>query len=149
MGMNKRLSALSIALVLALSACGEASTEAPGAPGGPETSSTSTDPHAVQAVYENVSYYGACGNEVLHHDSLTLYPLHDDEEIDVTSYSAGSGLPFYGFGMGLRVPAISEPGPGDDVGTLTLYADGYARFVSDSGTEIWLTQEQRDYNWVC
>ncbi|MCK0110787.1 hypothetical protein MWU75_01340 [Ornithinimicrobium sp. F0845] len=51
--------------------------------------------------------------------------------------------------MGVHILTVSEPGPGDDIGTLTVYADGRAHYVSDSGQEIWLVDEHRTYNWVC
>lgn len=107
---------------------------------GAQTSPGGDDPSVVE-VYEDVSFYGACGNEILVHEDLVLYPLLPEEEIDVTRYGAG---------MGVRFSAVAPPGPGDDIGTLTLYDDGYARFVSENGEyDIWLTEEERDYDWVC
>jgi hypothetical protein len=48
------------------------------------------------------------------------------------------------------VPAVVAPGPGDDIGDVTVFADGLALFESDSGDlTTWLTREQRTYNWVC
>ena len=58
------------------------------------------------------------------------YPINDD--------AAPSGL------MG-----VAPPGPGDDVGTMILYAGGMARFESDSGRVIWLIDQQQTYNWLC
>lgn len=119
---------LLVALLVTVAACGT------------QTSPGGDDPSVVE-VYEDVSFYGACGNEVLHHEDLVLYQLLPEEEIDVTRY---------GSGMGVHVRAVAPPGPGDDIGTLTLYDDGYARFVSENGEyDIWLTEEERDYNWVC
>jgi hypothetical protein len=47
-------------------------------------------------------------------------------------------------------PRVAEPGPGDDVGTLVVWADGVARWVSDSGNlDVWLIAEELTYDWVC
>ena len=52
-----------------------------------------------------------------------------------------------GFGGLARV---MEPGPGDDVGTLVIWADGVARFVSDSGDlTAWMVTDEITYDWVC
>ena len=125
---------LSVALVL--SGCGDQSPS-----GQPQDPSASPTGATVVEVYEDVSYYGACGNEVLHHEDLVYYPLLSEEleDFDPTPYALGPG----------PLPAVAPPGPGDDTGTLTVYSDGYARFVSDSGMETWLTEESREYNWVC
>lgn len=121
---------LVVALLVAVAAC------AAQTPGTEEPTASE-----VVAVHEDVDYYGACGNEVLQLDGERFYPLLEDEEIDTTRY---------GSGMGVHVSTVSLPGPGDDVGTLTVYGDGYAHFVSDSKTfDIWLTSESRTYNWVC
>ena len=40
------------------------------------------------------------------------------------------------------------PGPGDDIGVMVIYADGMARFESKSGRVIWLTSDERIYNWT-
>jgi hypothetical protein len=45
--------------------------------------------------------------------------------------------------------AVPPPGPGDDVGTLIVYADGMARYESDSGNVMWLTNVEPEYTWVC
>ena len=45
---------------------------------------------------------------------------------------------------------VSPPGPGDDTGTLVVWADGVARWTSDSGNlDVWLVDEPITYNWVC
>ena len=50
-------------------------------------------------------------------------------------------------GQFARVPA---PGPGDDVGTLVVWADGVGRWTSDSGDiDVWVVDEELTYNWVC
>jgi hypothetical protein len=32
---------------------------------------------------------------------------------------------------------------------MIVYIDGNARFQSDSGRVVWLTDEEQTYNWVC
>jgi len=41
------------------------------------------------------------------------------------------------------------PGPDDATGTLAVYSNDIARFESDRGRVIWLTTDERTYNWVC
>lgn len=133
---RRSVPALLLAVAVGLSACGE---QSPGdQPIDPSASPTGA---TVVEVYEDVSYYGACGNEVLRHGDLVLYPLLQEEleDFDPSPYAMGPG----------PLPAVAPPGPGDDTGTLTVYSDGYARFESDSGTETWLTEQTREYNWVC
>jgi hypothetical protein len=105
-----------------------------------------TSPIEIARVVENFPYYGACGNETVPVGGTTYYPVlrrHLDE-IDESRYPLGaddaapSGL-----------VRVVPPGPGDDVGTMILYTDGMARFESDSGRIIWLTNEEQTYNWVC
>lgn len=139
--------ALCLLLATTLAACGQ-QDQTGGDPGAGTEQTTATPPEqqdpAVVAVHEDVSYYYACGNEVLHHEvdgaELVYYPLLREEEHDPTRY---------GTGMGVRFGAVVPPGPGDDTGTLTVYDDGFARFVSDSGRETWLHEDSRDYNWIC
>lgn len=128
--------ALLLAATMALTACGEDLS-----PGTTDPSQSPTGATVVE-VLEDVEYYGACGNEVLHHGDLVYYPLLPEEREDFDPEP-------YAMGLGMVLPAVAPPGPGDDTGTLTIYADGYARFESDSGRETWLTEEERDYNWVC
>jgi hypothetical protein len=48
------------------------------------------------------------------------------------------------------VGRVVAPGPGDDVGTLVIYQNGLAYWVSDSGDlDTWLTDTELTYNWVC
>jgi hypothetical protein len=38
---------------------------------------------------------------------------------------------------------VVDPGPGDDIGTLTVWADGVARWESDSGNlATWLVDDE-------
>ena len=133
---------------MAINACAEANQPSAADP----TTTTSeppvppTSPIDVVRVLKHFEYYGACGNETVTVESTTYYPVlpRDRDEIDDSRYPLGdddaapSGL--------LRV---APPGPGDDVGTMILYTDGMARFESDSGRVIWLTDEEQSYNWVC
>lgn len=100
-------------------------------------------------VVDNVEYYGACGNETLVVGSSTFYPLLPDERaaLDTSKYPLNhpNGL-VSGIGGKVRV---QEPEPGDDIGTLTVYSDGIARFESDSGRIVWLSTDQRTYDWDC
>jgi hypothetical protein len=111
----------------------------------PTTAAPPTTVAAIEVVdvFEGVDYYGACGNETVVVDGTQLYPLLPIEldHLDESMYP----LPGEREGMARVMP----PGPGDDVGTMVLYSDGVARFQSDSGRVIWLTQESRVYNWVC
>ncbi len=132
---------LVLALTVTVAAC---ATEPPGqdqpVPGAHSSGGGGEEPEAF-AVHHDVEYYGACGNEVLRLGRETYYPLLEDEELDVIRYGSGTGV---------HVSTVERPGPGDDIGTLTVYSDGYARFVSDSGTyDIWLTEQEREYTWEC
>lgn len=141
--------ALALALGAGLTGCGEdtgPTGEGSQATASPTEESPTAEPDpVVVAVYEEVEFYGACGNEPLTHEvdgeRISYYPLLMEEE--------GPDVTRYGSGMGVRFGAVAPPGPGDDVGTLTVYDDGYAHFVSDSGQEYWLHEEPRDYNWIC
>lgn len=127
-------------LVAAVAGCGGSID--PVAPG--------TGPAVVEVV-EDVDYYYACGNEILElADGRRFYPLVEQDSVDPDDYlsapvEASEGLVL---AAGL-VLAVVEPGPGDDTGTLTIYDDGMAYFVSDSGIEAWLDDEERQYEWVC
>jgi len=156
--------------VLALAACGSEDPQPvpPEGDGGTTTAAPATV--AVEQVYRDVRFYGACGNEVLHHQGATLYPLLPEEldGFDESPYrpeATASGADRLGQTPGVvlaaagapglvavapALPAVPAPGPGDDVGTLTVYEDGTAHFISDSGSiETWLTDELRTYSWDC
>lgn len=46
-----------------------------------------------------------------------------------------------------RVPS---PAPGDDIGTLVVWADGVARWVSKSrDLDVWMIDDEIVYTWVC
>jgi hypothetical protein len=97
-----------------------------------------------------VEYYPACGNELLEHDGTTWYPFKPTtdwpEPIFDGPTASALGLPHGGRG----VAAVAAPGPGDDVGTLVVYDNGIAYWMSDSLTlGTWLTTKRITYNWVC
>ncbi len=145
-----RLIHVSLAGLLLLAACGDpgaapgdtvpadpavAATIVPGAPG--------VD---IAAVYERVEYYGACGNETVTVEGVTYYPVlgEDLPEIEV------GRSPLVGAMLGIvgrlgAAPQVAPPGPGDDIGDMIVYTDGIARFESDSGWVIWLTDQEQTY----
>jgi hypothetical protein len=48
------------------------------------------------------------------------------------------------------VRRVPSPGPGDDIGTLVVWADGVARWTSESGKlDVWMIDEVISYSWVC
>jgi hypothetical protein len=145
--------------VAALAGCGSDSEDAgteTSTPGStPVSSPTLPAPSGVEVamVLEDVEYYGACGNEILDLDEGTFYPLTSDEveALQEELYATLVGTPAAGTepaGM-IAAPRVAPPGPGDDVGTLVVYADGVARFESDSGQVRWLSDEVHEYNFVC
>ena len=149
-----RLKYVSLAGLLVLAACGDTG-DAPG-----NTASTDTEPVvttvaptsevAIAAVFERVEYYGACGNETVTVGGVTYYPiLHEDlPDLGLDRYplvAAMLGM----FGSFAAAPRVAPPGPGDDIGDMIVYVDGTARFESDSGWVIWLTDREQTYGWDC
>lgn len=149
--------------VLLVGGCGDLSREA--IPDG------SAAPGRVAQVHEDVAFYPACGNEVLDLNGTTWYQLLPDEQraprrypddensmgpaspatfTTVRSALRPSQEPKMTLTRGIKAPAVVAPGPGDDVGDVTVFTDGLALFESDSGDlTTWLTREQRTYNWEC
>lgn len=131
------MSAASLALVALLAGCQ-----------GDEPSAGSTE---VAETIAEVDYYYACGNEVLElPDGRRFYPFVDQDHVDENAYlsaplpqSASARL------ATVTLIAVPMPEPGEDTGTLTIFEDGTARFVSETGIEAWLTDEEQTYNWVC
>lgn len=71
----------------------------------------------------------------------------DQDAVDEDAY-LGASTPRTASALFLAAAlAVPAPEPGDDIGTLTIYEDGTARFESESGTEAWLTEEEQTYNW--
>ena len=94
-----------------------------------------------------VDYYGACGNEILELDGERWYPIASEDlggqPFDTTRYAA---LP----PVAPSLVRVAPPGPGDDTGTLYVFADGIGRFVSDSGLiDNWLTTVEQEYLFAC
>jgi hypothetical protein len=106
------------------------------------------EPVAIAGVVEGVEYYIGCANEPVTIDGTVWYPLAEfefgDEVAEIVAIAREPHRGVRGF-----APRVAPPGPGDDVGTLVVYADGVARYESDSGQAIWLTSEQQTYRWVC
>lgn len=149
--------------VLLVGGCRDLSRE--GSPGG------SAAPGTVVQVHEDVAFYPACGNEVLDLYGTTWYqllpeeqrPMPDDLDYENSIAPASPGTftmvrsalrpsqePSMSLTHGRNVPAVVAPGPGDDVGDVTVFTDGLALFESDSGDlTTWLTLEERTCNWVC
>lgn len=128
---------ITVAVAALLAGCGG---------GGPEP-----DPEVpVSETIEDVDYYFACGNEVLElPDGRRFYPFEDQDAVDDEAYLGAPKSQTTSAFLVATTLAVPPPDPGDDTGTLTIYRDGTARFVSDSGTEAWLTDEERTYNWEC
>jgi len=117
----------------------------------PETdpSTTDTTARSIEAiVHDDFTYYGACGNEVVEVFGTMFYPLLPEQValLDLSIYPVFSPARS---SSGLARPRVGPPGPGDDVGTMTVYSDGVARFESRSGIMIWLSDREQSYNWVC
>ena len=120
------------------------------------TAPRTTAPVPIVAVHEGVAFYPACGNETLRFDGVTWYQLNHydgyDEEY-AAIYQAFADAEREPSPVGVRrgfAPAVVAPGPGDDVGTLVIWADGVARWVSDSGDlDVWMVDDEITYNWAC
>lgn len=160
--LRRAVQAGTAALALAaLCGCGQAAGPGSGSGSGNEpVGATTTAPSVgtVVAQHEDVEFYPACGNEVLWHEGTKWYPLprddHErldrDHEVGATAAGTPHTSPVVVLASARPLPAVAEPGPGDDIGTVTVYDDGLARFESDSGDLVaWLTTEPRTYNWDC
>jgi hypothetical protein len=143
---------LAVAASLTVGAC--ASNDEPAASGPTTTGLSSgstalpvptTGPIAIARVVDNFEYYGACGNETVEVGRTTFYPVlpRHRSQIDESRYPLDDGSAPAG------LTRVAPPGPGDDVGTMIVYTDGMARFESDSGRVIWLTDHEQTYTWVC
>jgi hypothetical protein len=114
-------------------------------------------PVGIVGVYEATEFYPACGNETLDHQGVTWFPLvrmgfnpvdpNLQDRIDEVLSSEREESPVAGVHGFARVVA---PGPGDDIGTLVVWADGVARWVSDSGNlDVWMIDDSIRYTWDC
>ncbi|MGH9135232.1 MAG: hypothetical protein ACRDZZ_14935 [Ilumatobacteraceae bacterium] len=119
---------------IALSACGsddptQAAPEPTDALAGTAPVVTSNSPVPTRATP------GAAPVEVVGlYESIEFYPACGNETLDHQD-----GL-----------TRVAPPGPGDDIGTLVVWADGVARWTSDSGDlDVWMIDDEIVYNWVC
>ena len=104
--------------------------------------------------YPGVAFYPACGNEILEYEGSTWYPLLPDDQkpapTDLAQPTAQALGASGGRGISTSVHFVVAPGPGDDTGTLTIFDDGTAYWVSDNGDlDTWLTTDEITYDWVC
>lgn len=155
-GTGTRIIGVLLAAAVAGCAGGGEGSGAPGdadATGVDDATAASGGDRGVVEVVDDVGYYGACGNETLElDDGRRFYPLLP-EEIEQLGVENSYGEEATGE-LVIAAPvsvvlAVSEPGPGDDVGSLTIFDDGFARFDSESGWELWLTEDERTYEWEC
>ncbi len=132
-----------LAAAASLAACGSAAS--PG--GGVDPGS----PGRLIEVMEQVSYYPACGNEVLVVDGTSWFPVAIEDPYARPSIAALASGGVAGRGTSrIVIPAVAAPGPGDDLGTLTVYEGGLAFWLSNSGDlSTWLTTARQEYGWVC
>ncbi len=120
-------------------------------------------PGAQIATYLGVRFYPACGNETLAYEGKVWFPFRPTNPEDfpqavagaTDAAAAGRGLTGSGAASvpgtaSASVGMVIAPGPGDDVGTLTVYDGGFAYWISDSGDlDTWLTDTKIEYLWVC
>ena len=156
---NFRVVAAAIAfaagLLLGISGC-TAPGSLPGPVPGPDGRLDLGSPGAQIATYDGVRFYPACGNETLAHEGKVWFPFRpaNPEDFPQRDASAAS-LPGLAGASGpgtvsASVGMVIAPGPGDDVGTLTVYEGGFAYWISDSGDlDTWLTNTKIEYNWAC
>lgn len=125
-----------------------------------ETSPTTTespDPVPILDVYDDVEFYPACGNETLNHSGQMWYPIARvgfdpmdaslQETVDAVLGVEREESPVARMQGLVRV---SPPEPGDDVGTMVVWADGVARWVSDNGDlDVWMIDREITYTWDC
>ena len=118
---------------------------------------TQTTPVEVAGVYEGVEFYPACGNETLRHQGVTWYPVVQvgfdpmdpalQRRVDEVLAVDREDSPVVGVHGFARIPS---PGPGDEIGTLVVWADDVARWVSDSrDLDVWMIDDEIRYSWVC
>ncbi|WP_144276243.1 hypothetical protein [Demequina sp. NBRC 110053] len=119
-------------------------------------------PGEVVHTVAGVEYYPACGNETLIAGDTTYYPFtpantwdFPQSEASGVALSAIPGDANLGFARAsaLRpshLRTVVAPEPGDDTGTLVVYANGFAHWSSDNGElATWLTTTEIEYAWVC
>jgi len=122
----------------------------------PETGAATPEATVVDVI-DDVSFYPACGNEQLELDGVVWYQVQQAEYPEiydraVTGYRENTpeGIGPQGFAPHGFAPRVGAPGPGDDIGTLVVWSDDVAYFVSDSGDlSAWLVREELTYRWEC
>lgn len=109
------------------------------------------EPVPLQGVYEGVEFYPACGDERLVHEGVTWYQVHEADYPEVWAAVVAAVREEPPAADAVRgLVRVAPPGPGDDVGTLVVWFDGVARWVSDSGTlSTWMVDDELSYDWVC
>ncbi len=163
-----------LACIVVLNACGPDDPQPAAAPPGetlvaaqpttptssqgtPATGTTSSTPVDIAGVYESIEFYPACGNEPLQHEGVTWYPIvHTGfdpidaalrariDEVFAVNREDSPVVGAHGFAR------VVAPGPGDDIGTLVVWSDGVARWVSDSRElDVWMIDDEIIYTWVC
>lgn len=137
----------------------ESPTPTPTPSTAPSTTPTTElpDPVAILGVYDAVEFYPACGNERLDHLDQTWFqiafvgfdPIVPELQDEVNAVLAVEREePPVPAMQG--VARVAAPGPGDDTGTLVIWADGVARWVSASGDlDVWMIDDEVPYLWVC
>ena len=151
-----------VAATLALSACGDDepvstppppdSTTAPSTVTIPPPSTTDAPEATVVEVYDGVDFYPACGNEQLSHDGTTWYQVQQNEYPEIYERVTNGNREDPPETVAVRgfAPRVVAPGPGDNVGTLVVWSDGVAYFVSDSGDlTAWMVDDELTYPWEC
>lgn len=137
MAMSARGPMIAVALVVLLAGCR-----------GTEPSEGRTT--GVAETIAGVDYYYACGNEVLElPDGRRFYPFVEQDQVNEDAYLGAPPPQGASARFAVATLAVPMPEPGDDTGTLTIFEEGTARFVSETGIEAWLTDEEQTYNWVC
>lgn len=108
-------------------------------------------PGSVESTLTGVDYDPTCGNETLQGDGRTWFPF-TPSNADEFPDPALEILPMID---GLRAAGTSgETGEASeapyDVGTLVIYENGLAYWVSDSRAyDTWLTNRELDFTWLC
>jgi len=147
--------AFAAGMLIGMGGCGSPGEPLAPVPG-PDGQLDLGSPGAPVATYEDVPYYPACGNETLSHAGKLWFPFRPANPEDVPTADA-SAAPATRIGgssspgtISVSVGMVVAPGPGDDVGTLTVYEKGFAYWVSESGDlDTWLTNREITYNWAC